>query len=297
MPNQNKRGDQIPNGAPRQESTSHVKGRARRTPCVVPLLVTLLCALALVVSGSGCSSGLPKFNNDAEEIRKMEEASKASVEKAIAQRAAEEQAAAEKAAAEKAAAEKAAAEKAAAEKAAAEKAAAEKAAAEKAEAERIAAEKAEAERIEAEHQRLREEAIANGEQVFEGTVFVGNGYETAELTGNLENLNKGFGSNIDKFWAEQEKSSFVILMLDSAQPVYITGYSGGDTTKNSAFIELGSNRYSSYGNTYTDNGYSNWANYGGERVCVAVSNCGIPMAIDVVIEPIAGQSRLLYVVE
>ena len=90
---------------------------------------------------------------------------------------------------------------------------------------------------------------------------------------------------------------FVILMLDSAQPVYITGYSGGDTTKNSAFIELGSNRYSSYGNTYTDNGYSNWANYGGERVCVAVSNCGIPMAIDVVIEPIAGQSRLLYVVE
>ena len=288
MANHNKRGDHSPDDAPSQHVAGRAKGGVRRTALVVPMMAALLCALAVVVSGCAGNGGQSKSDEAAkqqaaEEIRKIEEASKASAEKAFAQRAAEE---------------KAAAEKAAAEKAAAEKAAAEKAAAEKAEAERIAAEKAEAERIEAEHQRLREEAIANGEQVFEGTVFIGNGHETAELLGNLEGLNAGgVGASGDAFRADEEKSSYAILMLDSTQPVYITGYSGGPTTRNTAFIQLGSRRYSHYSNSYSEQDYSNWAIYSGERICVAASNFHVAEGIDIVLEPVAGQSRLLYEVE
>lgn len=284
--------DRIPN-AQRQGMASGTRRGSRRPVAIMPLLVALLCALAVVVSGCAGNGGQPKSNDAAkaqeasekaaEETKEAEAASKATAEKVMAEKTAEE---------------KAAAEKAAAEKAAAEKAEAERIAAEKAEAERVAAEKAEAERIEAEHQALRDEAIANGEQVFEGTVFIGNGIETAELLGNLDGLNAGgVGASGDAFRADQEKSSYAILMLDSSQPVYVTGYSQGPTTRNAAFIQLGSNRYSHISNSYTDNGYSNWADYGGARVCVAASRFSVAEGIDIVLEPIAGQSRLLYVVE
>ena len=270
MPYHTKREDQHLCDMSRQGTAAHAKGGARRTARIIPLMAALPCALAVNVSGCAGNGDQPKTDEAAktaeaqasekaaEEARKAEEATRVTAGKATAEKATEE-----------------------------------KAAAEKAEAERIAAEKAEAERIEAEHQQLREEAIANGEQVFEGTIILGNGAETAEMLNNTMALT----SNGSAYKESEEKSSYAMLALDSSQPVYITGFSGGPTTRNASFIQLGKNDFNQSSNSYRDIGYSNWEPYGYEHVCVAVSNCWVSEGVAVVLEPVAQQARLLYVVE
>ena len=163
----------------------------------------------------------------------------------------------------------------------------------KEEAEKAEAEKAAAEKLEAEHKALRDEAIANGEQVFEGTIYIGNGGEVANLLGTTRELN-GNGAAAKE---AVEKSTYAMLALDSPQPVYITGYSNGPVTRDYAYINLGVNIYNQYNNSYKDNGYSNWEQYGGKRVCIAVNKCGLAEDVNIMSQPTAGESRLLYVVD
>ena len=155
------------------------------------------------------------------------------------------------------------------------------------------AEKAAAEKLEAEHKALRDEAVANGEQVFEGTIYLGNGGEVANMLGTTRELN-GNGAS---YREAVENSTYAMLALDSPQPVYITGYSNGPVTRDYAYINLGVNLYNQYNNSYKDNGYSKWEQYGGKRVCIAVNKCGLAEDVNIMSQPTAGESRLLYVVD
>ena len=158
--------------------------------------------------------------------------------------------------------------------------------AEKAAAEKAAAEKAAAEKLEAEHKALRDEAVANGEQVFEGTIYLGNGVEVANMLGTTAELN-GNGPSYKEY---QEKITYAMLALDSPQPVYITSYSNGPVTRDYAYINLGANNSK-------NNGFSDWEQYRGKRVCIAVNKCGLAEDVNIMSQPTAGESRLLYVVD
>ena len=151
----------------------------------------------------------------------------------------------------------------------------------------------EAAKVEAEHKKLKEEATANGEQVFEGTIFLGSGVEVAEMFGTTAALN-GNGAS---YRETEEKSSYAILVLDSPQPVYITGFSGDPFIREFSYIVLGGNSYNPYNGSYQDSGYSNWKPYGNKRVCVAVNKCGVNEGTSIMNQTGAQESRLLYEID
>ena len=234
MPNYSKRGDRIPSGTSKQEMTSRAKGGVRRSAHVVPLMATLLCALAVIVSGCGGGGGSSTPNQAVQP-----------------QPTATDTAAQEKQAADEAA------------------------------------------KVEAEHKKLKEEAAAAGEQVFEGTIILGSGVEVAERFGTTAMLD----GNGPKYREMEEKSKYALLALDSPQPVYITGFNGDPFIREFSYIVLGGNSYNPYNNSYQDSGYSNWEPYGNKRVCVAVNKCGVNEGASIMNQTGAQESRLLYEID
>lgn len=136
---------------------------------------------------------------------------------------------------------------------------------------------------------LRAEAEAAGKQVFEGIIHVGNGSDTANTLGTVRELNAN-GPTV----AQQEaQNTYALLQLGDKRSVYVTGYSGDPYTKDYAYIQVGKNRnISAEGDTA-----SQWQEYDGKNVCVAVDSFFISEGVTVVNVPQANVAELLYVVD
>ena len=136
---------------------------------------------------------------------------------------------------------------------------------------------------------MRAEAEAAGKQVFEGVLHLYDGSETASALGTERELN----ANGAAAASQEAQSTYALLELGDNRTVTVTGYSGGSITKDYPYIQVGKNRnISAEGDTATQ-----WQEYDGKRLCVAVDSFYISEGVSVVNVPQANSAELLYVVD
>ncbi len=167
---------------------------------------------------------------------------------------------------------------------------AEEEAAAKKKAEEEAAAKKKAEEEAAKHEALKNEALANGEQVFEGTVVYCTGTEAADLLGTQDML-RGLPAG------SEENTLYALLQFDGAQEMSVSVDPVMPVeTRSYPYLCIGQNSSGVYSGS--EDTASEWEQYNGQRVCVAASGIGMPGGVSIMNVPKTYQgTRLLYVVD
>ena len=132
--------------------------------------------------------------------------------------------------------------------------------------------------------KIRENAVASGKQVFEGTLRILSGEEVSALDGTPLNAN---GPSVAEQW---RNSTYAYLMFDQATTVNNVAFDTGTVSRDVDHICIGMDegRRQNMGD---------WPNYDGQRVCVACTGFSQSDGVSLVTCPSTyegSQAELLY---